>query len=159
MNKKVLIIEHDANIADLLRSCFTTEGYAASTTQSISQSIEYFQIEKPDVIILNIGLPAKSAYKILEGFDTNIPLIIIGDVPNEGDRGKIALSRKYNIKFFLKKPFRISQLLKIVGQIFLAARKKVVQPPPSPGKKAPPRRAPGLGFQKRRPGRFLGLWV
>ena len=82
MAKKVLIIEDDANIADVLCMRFAAEGYAASIARNGKEGWEKVKAEKPDVVILDIELPLASGYEVCSAIKEtkatqHIPVIML----------------------------------------------------------------------------------
>jgi DNA-binding response OmpR family regulator len=118
MKQKILIIDDDSAILDILTMCFTDEGYevcAVALVDDIYALIDEFQ---PDVVITDYILSGinggefctqiKMAYQ-------NLPVVILSAFP------KVMLSLgTYNCDLFIAKPFDLSDLIKQVNSLVSA---------------------------------------
>ena len=57
MGTKLLVIDDDANICDLLRLYFENEGYEVKTAGDGIEGISYFKMYEPDLVLLDLMLP------------------------------------------------------------------------------------------------------
>jgi two-component system OmpR family response regulator len=60
----ILVIEDEHNVASMVRSCIEAEGYACSTAHDGETGLRLFREWQPDVVILDLGLPAMSGLDI-----------------------------------------------------------------------------------------------
>ncbi len=63
--KKILIIEDSANLADSLEDMLTFKGYTAIKARDGKQGYTLAILEKPDLILLDLKLPDIEGYDIL----------------------------------------------------------------------------------------------
>ena len=57
MTTTVLVVEDEAKLRDLLRSYFEREGMVVLSTASGSEAIDLAQRGRPDLVVLDLGLP------------------------------------------------------------------------------------------------------
>ena len=57
MPKKILIVEDEANIRELLRLYLEREGYAVIEAENGVEGIKQWKSEKPDMILLDVTTP------------------------------------------------------------------------------------------------------
>ena len=57
MGTKLLVIDDDPNICDLLRFYFENEGYEVKTACDGIEGISYFKMYEPDLVLLDLMLP------------------------------------------------------------------------------------------------------
>ncbi len=86
--KKVLIIEDDASMANLLQSNLQTEGIGATYAQDGVEGLERITKEKPDLILLDILIPKKGGKEVLVEIRSHIetekiPVIILTNVGDD----------------------------------------------------------------------------
>ncbi len=62
MGYKIMIIEDDKNIAKLLGEHMGKYGYEALVVKDFEKILETFEIEKPNLILLDINLPKFDGY-------------------------------------------------------------------------------------------------
>ena len=55
--KKILIVDDEKPISDIIKFNMTKEGYEVVTAFNGREAIELFEAEKPDIIILDLMLP------------------------------------------------------------------------------------------------------
>lgn len=115
MSKKILIMDDDPTIADLLREALADEGYETHMT---TQSLRFFDAVtevKPDLILLDLMmqyLDGRDELKLMEMGSFNIPVIVVTaflDADKEADD-----FRKAGVVHIVYKPFDLDQLVDLV---------------------------------------------
>ena len=61
MAQKVLIVEDDGNIAELLHLYLEKEGFETKVAKDGGKGVEYFRSFQPDLVLLDIMLPIWTA--------------------------------------------------------------------------------------------------
>lgn len=119
--KKILIIEDESVLAELLQKKINKEGFEAHVAPDGEEGLKAIKEIMPDLILLDILMPKKSGFEVMEemGKDDsikNIPVIIISNSgqPVELDRAK-ALGAK---DCLVKTEFNPQEVLdKVIEQI------------------------------------------
>ena len=115
MSKKILIMDDDPTIADLLREALADEGYETHMT---TQSLRFFDAVtevKPDLILLDLMmqyLDGRDELKLMEMGSFNIPVIVVTaflDADKEAEE-----FRKAGVVHIVYKPFDLDQLVELV---------------------------------------------
>ena len=115
MSKKILIMDDDPTIADLLREALADEGYETHMT---TQSLRFFDAVtevKPDLILLDLMmqyLDGRDELKLMEMGSFNIPVIVVTaflDADKEAEE-----FRKAGVVEIVYKPFDLDQLMELV---------------------------------------------
>lgn len=103
--KKVLIIEDEDIIIDLLKKKLLQEGYDVLIAHDGEEGLKSLRETKPDIVLLDIVMPKKSGYEVMEemGKDpelSKIPIIIISNSgqPVELDKAKDLGAKDWLIK-------------------------------------------------------------
>ncbi len=93
--KKILIIEDEEVLSDLLRKKIEKEGFEAHAAPDGEEGLKMMREIMPDLILLDILMPKKSGFEVMEEMNLddaikNIPVIIISNSgqPVELDRAK-----------------------------------------------------------------------
>ncbi len=66
MAKKVLIVEDDANIAELLHMYLDKEGFETKVAKDGGKGVEYYRSFQPDLVLLDIMLPVMDGWSVLK---------------------------------------------------------------------------------------------
>ena len=131
-NKTVLVVEDDPDVrlgyqillkANHYETCFAGDAMAA-----VSEARKH----QPDVIILDLGLPAGDGFVVLDRFRANmnlamIPVVVVSarDVHGNKDR-----ALKAGAKAFVQKPWNDGELLGIIAQLVGGPNPSIPQPKP-----------------------------
>ena len=109
---KVLLIEDDVQIQELVRYNLEKEGFTIFTASDGEQGLDIAKIEKPDLIILDLTLPVIDGYdvcKILRSKkDTSaIPIIILSARDDVADK---VIGLELGADDYITKPFSSREL-------------------------------------------------
>ena len=61
---KILVIEDDSSVSDLLKSYFENEGYDVKVAGDGVEGLSYFKLFSPDLVLLDIMLPKKDGWQV-----------------------------------------------------------------------------------------------
>jgi DNA-binding response OmpR family regulator len=117
MASKVLVVEDDQDIRQLLHLQLTAAGYETSFARDGATALSVARKERPDLIILDLGLPAGGGFVVIDRMHAMpelemIPVIVItARDPSEGEKAVEMGARS----FFLK-PFDADALLNEIRQ-------------------------------------------
>lgn len=103
--KKILIIEDEKILADLLAKRLEEEGYNIFLAPDGEEGLNKIKEEKPDLILLDIIMPKKGGFEVLEEMQKspdikNIPVIVIS---NSGQPVEISRALELGVKDYLIK--------------------------------------------------------
>jgi len=120
LNKpKVLLVEDDSFLSSLLRLKLEKSNYEVTHAADGQQALDILVNLKPDLILLDLILPKKNGFEVLEAIRQNpltekLPVIIISNLGQESDvtRGK-SLGI---IDYFIKAKLSIDDLVLKVSE-------------------------------------------
>jgi two-component system response regulator ArlR len=116
--KKILIVEDDENIAKALSIRLKNVGYEVSVAPDALTGVENAVKKLPDLVLLDISLPAGSGFTVAERIQslipTSTPLIFLTASKKPGLREQ---ARELGAAAFFQKPYEWDDLL---GAIQLA---------------------------------------
>ena len=114
--KKILIVEDEPEIRQLLSSYLINEGYSVSEAEDGVAAIELFSKEKFDLLILDIMIPKIDGYGVCEFVkkQSNVPVIFLSALGDEKSmvKGYDSLADDY-----VTKPFSIPVFLRKVKAV------------------------------------------
>ncbi len=109
--KKILIIEDEPNIRELVLYNLKTNGYDGIAAEDGIMGITMVHREKPDLVLLDIMLPGKNGYDIcreLREEGNNTPIIMITAKTEEVDK---VMGLEFGADDYISKPFGIRELM------------------------------------------------
>lgn len=117
--KKILIVEDDRDVAMVLAARLKSVGYEASVAVDGVQGISFAHKQKPDLIILDLMLPAGGGMGVLEKLRTSvdtflIPIVIL-TASKDATYKKKALEKGVNA--YMEKPYDGLELLNTIKNI------------------------------------------
>jgi DNA-binding response OmpR family regulator len=116
---KILIVDDDVELIKLLRLKFSREGYNVITAMDAYAAVQSASKEKPDLIILDIMLPAGGGYHALKNIrltshGAQTPIVILTGMQDEELRNKI---KQEGVEAYLQKPYEYSVLSETVKKL------------------------------------------
>ncbi|MBZ9920008.1 MULTISPECIES: response regulator transcription factor [unclassified Mesorhizobium] len=123
-NVRILVVDDEPPIRKLLRVGLASQGYAVSEAPNAKAAIELMVQEKPDLVLLDLGLPGMSGHELLrkwrdDGFD--MPVVILS---SRADEAGIVDALELGADDYITKPFGMNEL---VARIRVALRHKFQQ--------------------------------
>ena len=122
--KKVLIIEDEISIANIISNSLIEEGFLTTCISRGDLAIDTFLKEKPDAILLDINLPGLNGWDICKSIKqiSTVPIIMITARDNEFDEIK---GLELGADDYITKPFtpkllivKLKKIFKIEGSTF-----------------------------------------
>ncbi len=109
MGTKILVVDDDANICDLLRLYFTNEGYEVKTAMDGAEGVSAFKMYEPDLVLLDIMLPKKDGWQVCREIreSSSKPVIMI---TAKGEVFDKVLGLELGADDFVVKPFDMKEL-------------------------------------------------
>lgn len=106
----IIVIEDEAQIRRFLRTTLAAEGYQIIEAETGKQGLTEAATRKPDLIILDLGLPDMDGTEVVKGIRawSSVPVIILSARAHESD--KIA-ALDAGADDYLVKPFGVGELL------------------------------------------------
>ena len=106
---KILVIDDEPHIVELLRSRLQAHGYDVVTAANGKEGLERVQQENPDLIILDILMPAMDGYTFVRRLRKDgqqIPVIVL-----TGQGAMRDLFAVEGVNDYMVKPFKSEELL------------------------------------------------
>ena len=109
LDTKILVVDDDHNICDLLKIYFENEGYEVKTANDGAQGIADFKMFEPDLVLLDIMLPKKDGWQVCREIReiSSKPVIMI---TAKGEVFDKVLGLELGADDFVVKPFDMKEL-------------------------------------------------
>jgi len=110
MAKKVLIVEDDGNIAELLNLYLRREGFDTAVAGDGGKGLELFRSFHPDLVLLDIMLPVLDGWSVCEKIreTDKIPIIMISAKSETLDK---VTGLEMGADDYISKPFEMKEVL------------------------------------------------
>ena len=128
--KLVLIVDDDYDLSDGIRAVLENQGHKVLQARDGQQGQQLIYQQRPDLVILDMMMPRKGGYPVLEHFRDKKdapPIIMI--TANEGSRHK-AYAEYLGVVDYIRKPFAMERLMEVVN--------RTLKPEPKPEGEAAP---------------------
>jgi len=106
---KILIVEDDAHIRRLLRVAIERSGYAAGEAGTAREALSLADIDKPEVVLLDLGLPDRDGLELIQLLRARGAAIIV--VSAREDTAEKVAALDLGANDYLTKPFDTEELL------------------------------------------------
>ncbi|MBR3556618.1 MAG: response regulator transcription factor [Oscillospiraceae bacterium] len=111
MAKKVLVVDDESNIVDILRFNLQREGYEVVAAYDGQEGLDKARSEAPDLILLDVMLPEKDGFQVCEELrktDRLTPIIMLTAREEERDR---VMGLELGADDYVVKPFSVRELM------------------------------------------------
>lgn len=107
---KVLIVDDEANICELIRLYVEKEGYNAIIATDGAKAVEKFMQEKPNMVLLDIMLPVKDGWQVCREIRavSDTPIIML---TAKGETFDKVLGLELGADDYIVKPFEPKELV------------------------------------------------
>jgi two-component system, OmpR family, response regulator VicR len=107
---KILVVEDDKNLRDILEYNLTHEGYAVLAAQDGPEGIRLAYDEKPDLVVLDLMLPGVNGYDVCRAIrkQLTVPILMLSAREDEIDK---VLGLELGADDYMTKPFSLRELL------------------------------------------------
>ncbi len=106
MNKKILLVEDEASIADVFEDQLTFGGFEVEIASGGAQALEMLKANKYDLMLLDLVMPEVDGLEVLQSIKDKpeeypkIPTIALSNVTSEDVKKEV---ESYNLKGYLQK--------------------------------------------------------
>ena len=109
MDTKLLVVDDDHNICDMLKLYFENEGYNVKTASDGMEGLSYFKAFEPDLVLLDIMMPKKDGWQVCREIReiSAKPVIMI---TAKGEVFDKVLGLELGADDFIVKPFDMKEL-------------------------------------------------
>ncbi len=110
MNKKILVVEDEKAIADILEFNLKKEGYEVVCAYDGEDGLGKALSESPDLILLDVMLPKLDGFEVCKGVrkSSNVPIIMLTAREEEVDK---VLGLELGADDYITKPFSMRELM------------------------------------------------
>ncbi len=123
---KVLIVEDATELAEVIAATLERINIFAFHETHVERALSVYEAEHPDVILLDIGLPDKTGWKLMDAIkdrdEEDRPLVIV--ITAHGDPANRLMGKLQGVHSYLLKPFTPNEVEQVVGQALASRYRK-----------------------------------
>ena len=110
MSLRILVVEDDRDLRELMRASLSVEGFDVQTAVSLSEAAALVRNDPPDVILLDLGLPDGDGAELVQEVRRkhSLPILVVSARHQEAQKIKLLDAGADD---YLTKPFSVSELL------------------------------------------------
>jgi len=134
----ILVADDTQSIRNTLAILLAEEGHAVRLATNGEEALAEYAKRRPDMLLLDIVMPKKNGYKVLQQIRQNDPTLPIIFLSAKGSSADVALGLNLGSDDYLPKPFDRDVLISRIRAVFRRTRGTVsvvaapVAPPASP---------------------------
>ncbi len=111
--RKILIVDDDRDVVDLLRTALFSAGYLIRTAASGHEALKKARLARPDLVVLDILMPGPNGLEVCEALRRDpvtaaVPIIILTGLPGELPR---LAGTEAGADFYIRKPFNVEEII------------------------------------------------
>jgi CheY-like chemotaxis protein len=118
---KILVVDDEAAITDLLQVCLAEKGYAVSTAANGKEALEALRAEEFDLIITDLRMPRLDGLQLLKAAKDINPRLPVIFISGYGEAKTVVAALKAGAENFLAKPLDLALLEQVVEQTLALA--------------------------------------
>jgi len=109
MGTKILVVDDEMNICEIIRTFFEKEGYEVKTANDGVEGVSYFKMYEPDIVLLDVMMPKKDGWQVCREIReiSQKPIIMITAKDDVFDK---VLGLELGADDFVVKPFDMKEL-------------------------------------------------
>jgi DNA-binding response OmpR family regulator len=117
-SQTILLVDDDYEIVEAMRTVLEAKGYRVIVARDGNAGLAIAERESPDLIVLDMMMPKKSGFLVLEKLKSRpgglIPTIMI--TANEGSRHR-AYAEFLGVRDYIRKPFAMEKLVRSIDKV------------------------------------------
>ncbi len=118
LRSRILVIDDDREVVETIKLALESNGFEVITAHDGATGIALVQQSRPDLVILDMMLPKRSGFLVLETLRQfeSIPTRVIMITANDGKRHR-EYAESLGVDGYLNKPFEISVLINMIHDL------------------------------------------
>jgi two-component system alkaline phosphatase synthesis response regulator PhoP len=122
MAKKILVVDDNPDIVDMLKAYLTGEGFEVATASNGQKALHVARQQKPDCIVLDMMMPEMSGGEFIRVYtaESDTPILVLTAKVEETDK---VLGLELGADDYVTKPFSMRELTARINALIRRANK------------------------------------
>jgi len=117
---KVLVIDDDSRVREVLRDVVVDQGYQVVAAENGERAIEEMEKQHFDLVFLDLILPGLSGVEVFERLKAKDEKTIVAIVSGYGDDPIALEAMSMGPLLLIRKPFRVEDVVKVLDMVMKA---------------------------------------
>ncbi len=113
-NKRILLVDDDTDVLSSMQAAFEPTGAVIETANNGNKAVELVEKNQPDLVVLDMMLPGRSGFLVLEKIKARKPKnskpFVIMITGNQGARHKM-YAESLGVSEYFNKPVKLDRLI------------------------------------------------
>lgn len=118
MEKKILIVDDEQAILNLLTQIFSKAGYTVRTAENAADALGIFENENIPVMFFDLNLPEINGIELCKRIKKQRPMAVIYAITGYASLFQLSECREAGFEDYFKKPVSVSTLLEKAKSAF-----------------------------------------
>ncbi len=111
MDKKILVVDDEKAILNLLQQAFSRAGYEVRCAESGEKALDILEDDNIHVMFFDLNLPQMNGVELCRAVKKNRPMSVIYAITGYASLFELADCREAGFEDYFKKPVNISTLI------------------------------------------------
>ena len=110
MSSRILVVDDDVALAEMIGIVLEGEGYTVSTCPDGAKAVAAFQEHHPDLVLLDVMLPGMDGFEVCAALraESNVPIVML---TARSDTADVVTGREAGADDYVPKPFKPRELV------------------------------------------------
>ena len=114
---KLLLIEDDVRVAQVLADAFEADGHATTIRYTGEDGLVYLLRERPDAVVLDVRLPAMNGIAVLRQIRTTDPALPVIIITGLATPSEVAEAHRLGVTEIVEKPYVLKHFSEALTRI------------------------------------------
>ncbi|MBN1440627.1 MAG: response regulator transcription factor [Anaerolineales bacterium] len=126
MNRKILLVDDDESLRQVISQYLTQEGYRVFAAGSGAQALRLFYAERPDAVLLDLMMPGMDGWEVCARLRelSDAPILLVTARTSQEDKLR---GFRLGIDDYLSKPFSLAELAARLQAVLARSRKPLAE--------------------------------
>jgi DNA-binding NtrC family response regulator len=116
-NGRILLLDDDRQVVRYLKKALVENGYAVTATTSGKHAFAYIEERMPDLLILDLNMPAPDGFEVLKSTRSRFPCLRVLVISGYLHGALLEAARIFGAIATLEKPFTAEALIGKVREV------------------------------------------